>query len=193
MFKIIVPVATALTIATGCQSNTDHVVAELATRHATEQAELSRETVALQSELVDGTQQLVGSDAQARRDFLELESRLDEQRAEISQRRDALAQTQRELTKQQARAPVVANALLAVGTTLTCLLPLLLAGYLLRYQLDRSSGGLAADVLLDEIAAVHQELFSPQQVAFDHAIDETDPRLGEDAQPQDGPLKLSDQ
>lgn len=193
MFKIIVPVATALTIATGCQSNTDHVVAELATRHATEQAELSRETVALQSELVDGTQQLVGSDAQARRDFLELESRLDEQRAEISQRRDALAQTQRELTKQQARAPVVANALLAVGTTLTCLLPLLLAGYLLRYQLDRSSEGLAADVLLDEIAAVHQELFSPQQVAFDHAIDETDPRLGEDAQPQDGPLKLSDQ
>jgi len=165
----------------------------LATRHATEQAELSRETVALQSELVDGTQQLVGSDAQARRDFLELESRLDEQRAEIAQRYDALEQTRREFAKQQARDPVVADALLAVGATLTCLLPILLAGYLLRYQLDRSSEGLAADALLDEITAVHPAFFSPKQVEFDHAIDDTEARLGENAQPQDGPMKLSDQ
>ncbi len=81
MKRTMIPIAIVV-IAIGCQSDSDRV-AELASRHATQQAELSRETVRLQTELIEGTQQLVEADAQARRDFLELEGKLDDQRAEL--------------------------------------------------------------------------------------------------------------
>ena len=83
MPRIMIPMA-IIVIAIGCQSESDRV-AELASRHATQQSELSRETIELQAELVEGTQQLVATDAQARRDFIELEGKLDDQRAAMTQ------------------------------------------------------------------------------------------------------------
>ena len=94
MTRTMIPIAIVV-IAIGCQSDSDRV-AELASRHATQQAELSRETVKLQAELIEGTQQLVEADALARRDFLELEGKLDEQRAELGRRHDDLEHERRD-------------------------------------------------------------------------------------------------
>ena len=173
MERIVLPTA-ILMIAVGCQSESERV-AELASRHATQQAELSRETVELQTELVEGTQQLVKADAQARRDFLELQGNLDKQRAEIERHHDELDGERRDLAKQRHRDPIVAEALLAIGSLLACLLPLLLAGYLLRCQLGESGDHATTEILLDEVAATHSALAVSNRPALNHSSDSSEP------------------
>ncbi len=167
MPRIIMLIAIVV-IAIGCQNDNDRI-AELASRHATQQSELSRETVELQAELIEGTQQLVEADSQARRDFLELEGKLDEQRAEMARRHDDLEDERREIAQQRHRDPIVANALLAIGSLLACMLPLLLAGYLLRSQLDEPDDHSVTELLLDEIAAHPALATLPTQRMSDHS------------------------
>ena len=126
----IVTLTAIVVMAIGCSSDSDRV-AELASRHATQQSELSRETVKLQTKLVEGTHELVKADAQARREFIELEGRLDQQRAEIARRHDDLEDERQVIAKQRIRDPIVADAVIAIGSLLACLLPLLVVGYLL--------------------------------------------------------------
>ena len=181
MPRIMIPMA-IIVIAIGCQSESDRV-AELAIRHATEQSQLSRETIELQAELVKGTQQVVDADALARRDFIELEGKLDEQRA-------AIADERREIAKHRHRAPVVASALITVGSLLACLLPLVLAGYLLRCQLSEPDDHSLTEVLLDEIAAGHPVFAASNDPLLAHASSRPPPRIGgEDVEqrPSDDP------
>lgn len=166
-------------IAIGCQSDSDRV-AELASRHAAQQNELSRETVKLQNELVEGTQKLVEADAQARRDFLELEGQLAEQRAEVGRRHDELEDERREIAKHRYRDPIVANALIAAATLLACLLPMLLAGWLLRSQLDATDDYTATEILLDEISARHPALASPSRPAMNHESNTSTSRIADE-------------
>ncbi|MCA9123918.1 MAG: hypothetical protein H6822_30175 [Planctomycetaceae bacterium] len=181
MRRKLIPIAIIL-IVIGCTNDSDRV-AELASRHATQQAELSRETVKLQNELVEGTQKLVEADAQARRDFLELEGKLDEQRVEVGRRHDELEDERREIAKQRYRDPIVANALIAAATLLACLLPMLLAGWLLRSQLDETAEHTATEMLLEEITATRSGLVPPSAAALDHGSRGPAPRIGGDAKP----------
>ena len=184
MVRTMIPIA-IIVIAIGCRSDSDRV-AELASRHATEQAELSRETVKLQAELIEGTHQLVEADAQARRDFLELEGKLDDQRAELGRRHDDLEEERRDIATQRYRDPIVANAVIAVGSVLACLLPLLLAGYLLRCQLCEPEDHAATEILLDEIVATHPALVASGRPMIDHSPGTSVPRIAGDAQSPDG-------
>ena len=165
-------------MAVGCQTESERV-AELATRHASEQAQLSRETVELQTELIEGTRQLVDADAQSRRDFLELEGKLDEQRVEIGHRHDELERERRDIAKQRYRDPIIANAVAAIGTLLACLLTLLLAGYLLRAQLHEQDDYTITEILLDEIAIESPAFEQTKVPALDHESDT--PRLADNA------------
>lgn len=169
-------VTAVILAAIGCQGDSDRV-AELATRHATQQSELSRETVELQTEIAEGTQQLIGTDAQARRDFLELHERLDEQRVEIGRQRDELSEARRDIVERQADAPVIATAVISIGTLVTCLLPLLLAGHLLRCQFGPTDDQLASEILLDEIATLHRPLPALDRNEPNHAQAEATPRI----------------
>jgi hypothetical protein len=162
--------------AIGCGSDSDRV-AELATRHATQQSELSCETVELQTELAEGTQQLIGTDAQARRDFLELQEKLDEQRVEIGRRRDELSEARHDLMERQSNDPVIATAVISIGTLATCLLPLFLAGCLLRCQFDPTDDHLSNEILLDEIAALHLPLPALDRIEPTLAHGEATPRI----------------
>lgn len=176
MYRKVIPIAIFVI---GCQSDSDRV-AELASRHATQQAELSRETVKLQSELVEGTQKLVAADSQARRDFLELEGKLDDQRAEVGRRHDELESERREIAKHRYRDPIIANALFAATTLLACLLPMLLAGWLLRSQLNETDEHTATEILLEEITARHPALASPSRRAMNHDSGSLTPKLADE-------------
>ncbi len=182
MHRMLIPIAIVV-IAIGCKNDNDRI-AEMASRHATQQAELSRETVKLQNELIEGTQELVEADAQARIDFLALEAKLDEQRSEVGRRHDELEDERRSLAKQRHRDPIVANALIAVATLLACLLPMLLAGWLLRSQLNETDEFTATEILLDEIAANHPTLASVNRLAMNHDSSRSHPTIGNEAQRQ---------
>ena len=178
MQRTMLPMAIVV-IAVGCQNESDRV-AELASQHAAQQAELSRETVELQAELVEGTQQLVEADAQARRDFLELQENLDQQRAEIGRRHDELEDERQIIAKQRHRDPIVADTVFAVGSLLACLLPLVLAGYLLRCQLSEPDNHSATEILLEEIAAGHPGLVAPDRPAIARGLNRSVPRISDD-------------
>ncbi len=187
MHRKLIPIA-LLASTIGCQNDNDRV-AELASRHATQQSELSRETVELQTELVEGTRQLVEADSQSRKDFLEREGKLDVQRAEIGQRHDELESERREIARQRYRDPIIANSVTVIGALLACLLPLLLAGYLLKSQLDEQDDHAITEVLLEEIAAAHSAFVRSNAPTLGHNPDDSTPKLPEDL-PQastDGP------
>ena len=175
MERNMIPIAIII-IAIGCQTDSDRV-AELASRHATEQSELSRQTVELQTELVEGTRQLVEADSQSRRDFLELEGKLDEQRAEIGHRHDELESERRLIAKQRYRDPIIANAVTAIGALLACLLPLLLAGYLLKCQLGDQEEYAITEVLLEEIASGHSAFVRSKVPTLALNPDDSTPKL----------------
>ena len=178
MHRTLIPIAIGV-IAIGCRNDNDRI-AELASRHATQQAELSRETVKLQNELVAGTHKLVEADAQARRDFLVLEGKLDEQRMEVGRRHDELEGERREIAKHRHRDPIVANALVAVATLLACLLPMLLAGWLLRAQLNETDEHTATEILLNEITARHPPLASSSRPAMNHDPNSSTPNIADE-------------
>jgi hypothetical protein len=180
MPKAMMPIV-ILTIAIGCKNDSARV-AELATQHAKQQNELSRETVELQAELVKGTQQLVQADAQSRRDFIELEAKLDEQRADIARNREELANEHRVLVARRVRDPVIANAVIAVGSLMACLLPLLVAGYLLRCHLNEPDDPATTELLLEEMVSRHAALTPAEHPAIDHRGNA--PRIGSDADPR---------
>ena len=182
MHRMTMPMA-ILVIAMGCQSESDRI-AELATQHATQQNELSRETVELQAELIEGTQQLVEADAQARRDFIELEGRLDQQRLEIARRHDDLEDERQVIAKQRIRDPIVADAVIAIGSLLACLLPLLVAGYLLRCQLSEPDDHATIEILLQEITAGSPALMASNRPALNHDSDSSAPRITDDTDRQ---------
>ncbi|MBP62006.1 MAG: hypothetical protein CMJ62_10840 [Planctomycetaceae bacterium] len=182
MHRKLIPIAIVV-IAIGCKNDSDRV-AELASRHATQQAELSRETVKLQNELVEGTQKLVEADARARRDFLTLEGKLDEQRVEVGRRHDELEDERREIAKQRSRDPIVANALIAAATLLACLLPMLLAGWLLRSQLNEADEFTATEILLEEITARHPALAPASRPAMNHDSDRSAPKIADETRRQ---------
>ena len=192
MHRTMISIAT-IVIAIGCANDSDRV-AELASRHATQQNELSRETVKLQNELVEGTQKLVEADAHARRDFLELEGKLDEQRGEVGRRHDELESERREIAKQRYRDPIVANALIAAATLLACLLPMLLAGWLLRAQLNETDEYTATEILLEEITARHPALASPSRRVMNHDSGSLAPKLADETRrepPDDSDLSTN--
>lgn len=177
MPRIVILTAT-IVITVGCQNDGDRF-AELARQYATQQSELSRETVELQAELIEGTQQLVEADSQSRRDFIELEGKLDEQRVELARRHDHLENERREMAKQRHRDPIVANAMLTVGSLLACLLPLLFAGYLLKSQLNEPDDHSVTEILLEEIAG-HPAPMEPPAPRLSHGLNHSAERLGAD-------------
>lgn len=168
-----------MVITAGCQNENDRL-AEMASRHAAQQSELSKETVRLQSELVEGTQNLVEADAAARRDFIELGAKLDKQRAEIARGQEELHGERRDIAEQRHRDPIVANAVLAAGSLLACLLPLLLAAYLLRSQLEEPDDHATTELLLAEIAARHPAFDSPARPLIGDRQAPSPPRIEAD-------------
>jgi hypothetical protein len=72
-----------------------------------------------------------------------------------------LEQERRQLAAQRGRDPIIAQAIGAIGVTVACLLPLLLAGYVL-YTVNRASpeddSQAVSDVLIGEMVSSAPEL-----------------------------------
>lgn len=160
----------AIATMAGCQTESERLV-EMASRHADEQSQLSRETIELQTQLAEGTRQLVEADSRARRDFIALEASLGERQAELAKRHDELEDERRAIAKKRHYDPVVANAVLALGSLLACLLPLLLAAYLLRMQFGEPEEHSVTELVLGEFGARQPELTTPTHALADQSPD----------------------
>ncbi len=96
-----------------------------------------RELTRMQAEVNRAATELVIQDAEARREWMRVQQRLDADR--------------RQLAKEQRRDPIIAQAILQIGGIALCLLPLWLIVLLLRHSQNEPVFHCADDTLLDEL------------------------------------------
>jgi hypothetical protein len=167
----------ALLLATGCADSRDDRLAEMAQQSLREQARQNERLTKQSQQIAEASKHLVENDARARKEMIAahatLQQELQAERANINQQLSELESERREIARQRGRDPILAETIRGVGMTLGCMLPLLLAGYVI-YSLNRSSDDSDAlsEMLVMEITAEKPKLLPmvPRPVAaIEHA------------------------
>ncbi len=166
-----------LLLATGCADSRDDRLAEMAQQSMREQARQNERLTSQSQQIAEASKHLVENDSQARKEMIAahatLQKELQTERANINQQLSKLESERREIARQRGRDPIIANAISGIGLTLACLLPLLLAGYVI-YSLNRSSDDSDAlsEMLVMEMTAEQPLLLPishPPVAALEHS------------------------
>jgi hypothetical protein len=149
----LVPIAVTLS---GCSP--DERLHKMAQQSLDRQAEQNQVIADQSKQVTETTDSLVDADAQARREFAELQretqAAISAERQSIDRQREELEKERRAVELDRRRAPVVAAAVTQVGVIIACLAPLALAAYLL-YVLRHSSAEdeVVTQLLIEEVMA----------------------------------------
>lgn len=146
----------------GCGSN-DERLAKMAQDHNAQQAAQNQRMAELQKSVADGTKRLVEAEAESREKLLAMQDNLRADQASIGQQRDRLETDRREIAAQRGRDPIIAASIVQVGLWLACLLPLVLAGYLV-YAMRHTAGqddAFVTEFLVTDLVAEHPLLLGP--------------------------------
>ncbi len=154
-----------LLLVTGCADSRDERFNQLAQQALREQSEQNKRMADQSRAIVEASRRLVKGDAEARKDLLaahrQLTSELHSERTNLDRQREELEQERRNIAVQRHRDPVIAQAIGAVGLTLACLLPLLLAGYIIRAVNQNGDDSAALSELLVLEITSEQPLLLP--------------------------------
>jgi hypothetical protein len=134
-----------LLLTSGCGRNEpgDRRAAEMAGRVAEQQGRHNEQAARQSTETAAAARHLI--EAQAA-----LQKELQAERAAIDQDRRDLERERRELAASRVREPVIAEAIRGVGMLLACLIPLLLAGYVIHVACRGSDDAVLQEFLLRE-------------------------------------------
>ncbi len=173
---IVIAIAILLVVVSGCSGPPDERLAEMAQQTVAEQvrqnermADQSQAVVEESHQLAEAAKELVERDAEARRELIaaqqELTSQLNDQQATIYTGHDQLEQDRRELAQQRHRDPIVAAVIHNFGLVIACLLPLLVAVFVIRQmQSQEPDHAAVAELLTLELTSEQPRLLpSPQQ------------------------------
>ena len=138
-------------IVTGCDPSENERVAEMAEQQLVRQSEHNRQLADLQREVAEGSRRLVEADAQSRAEMVTLQREVQAERTELGRQRDTLEQERRELASERRMAPVIAAAIQHIGLLLICILPLILAWYVLENPQRPTDDQVVSEVLLDDL------------------------------------------
>ena len=136
-------------IESGCNS-TATPTDQLFKRQAEQQDALSRQ----QMEITKASQSLVSSDAQARREMIEFQAKLqtevESERQAVSGQRDELEQDRRAIAHQRYRDPLIAEAIAYAATLLLSLLPIIALLQLLKSARDEPAEIPLSELLISD-------------------------------------------
>ena len=154
-------VAAVILLATiaGCGRSPDERLAEMAQQTVAEQgrqndrmADQSQAVVEESHQLAEAAKELVEHDAEARRELIaaqtELTSQLNEQQSAIYSGHEQLEQDRRLIAEQRHRDPIVAAVIQNSGLVIACLLPLLVAVFVIRQMQSQEPDHAAVAELL---------------------------------------------
>jgi hypothetical protein len=184
----LIPIILLLTMI-GCQSSTDDRLVELAREHAERQAESQRQMTDLQKQVAAGSRQLVEADAKARGELTSLQHDLRSDQADIGHERDKMEAERREIAANRYRDPIVAAFIMDIGIVLACLLPLIVAVYVL-WSARRAgeSDSAVAELLVQELIASEPMLLFHDRSSFPRLDNEAaDPLPGGNSENCDQP------
>jgi hypothetical protein len=160
--KRTLPAILLICLIVGCGSN-DERLAKMAQDHDTQQAAQNRTMAELQKSVADGTKRLVEAEAESREKFQAMQENLRADQATVGEQRDKLEGERREIAQQRIRDPIIAASIVQVGLWLACLLPLVLAGYLVWAMRHTPSqdDAIVVEFLVTDMAAEHPLLLGP--------------------------------
>ena len=185
--RSVVMFAAVLLLATigGCGKAPDERLANFAQQTMSEQArqndrmaDQSQAVVAESHQLAKTAKELVEHDAEARRELIaaqqELTSQLNGQQSAIHTGHQQLEQDRREIAEQRHREPITAAAIQNIGLTLACLLPLVVAVFVIRQmQSQEPDHAAVAELLILEMTADEPRLL-PGPMSQRHALNHDD-------------------
>jgi hypothetical protein len=169
----------------GCGSSPDERLADFAEQTMTEQikqndrmADQSQAVVEESHQLAKAAKALVEHDAEARRELIaaqqELTSQLNEQQSAIHTGHQQLEQDRREIAEQRHRDPIIAAVIQNIGLTLACLLPLVVAVFVIRQmQSQEPDHAAVAELLVLELTSEEPRLL-PDPMSQRHALTHDD-------------------
>jgi hypothetical protein len=100
--------------------------------------------------------------AEQNRVMAEVQRGAQQSQAEVGRQRDELEAERRQIAQQRHRDPLIASAITTVGLVLACLLPLLLAAYVLHFlQGPEVTDAAVTEVLVRELVSENPLLLSP--------------------------------
>ena len=173
----------ALTWIVGCSSDDARLV-RLSEESSARQAEQNQQIARQSHETTRATRDLVAADAKARTELIQaqqsMQAELQAERGRLDARREHLDRQQQDAIAAEEREPIVAEAILVIGTLLVCLLPLVLCGYFLRAVHSEADGGDLTVLLAQELLAADTLLIVPREPlvalsAPDGSLPESDP------------------
>jgi len=162
-----------ISIVSGCQSNENQRLAEMAERQLDRQAEQNQRMADLQEEVAEGSKRLVEADAEARREMIGLHHDLQSERHTVGEQRDALEADRKQLATQRHRDPIIAESIRQIGLLLCCGLPLVICLLLLRRPIEPSSDQEIAELLIADLVSAQPQLL--------RGPDDSRPRLAQEA------------
>ena len=132
-------------------------------------ADQSQAVVAESHQLAEAAKELVEHDAEARRELIaaqqELTSQLNDQQATVDAGRGQLEQDRRDIAEQRHRDPLVATAIQNTGLVIACLLPLIVAVYVIRQmQSQEPDHAAVAEMLVLEVTSDEPRLLPGPQL-----------------------------
>ena len=158
--KTVLVVAIVTLAAGGCRDDENRRLAEMAERSLERQAQQEIRNTELQRHIAEGTKRLVESDAAAREDMIGPHRDVQLERSELGRQRDLLEHDRRDVANSRNRAPVIAEAIKAVGLMFACAVPLLIAWQVLRRSDQADENMAIAELLLAEINSPTPKLFT---------------------------------
>ena len=179
--------AAVLLLATigGCGSSPDERLADFAQQTMSEQikqndrmADQSQAVVAESHQLAETAKALVERDAEARRELIaaqqEMTSQLNEQQSAIHTGHQKLEQDRREIAEQRHRDPIIAAVIQDFGLFIACLLPLVVAVFVIcQMQSQEPDHAAVAELLILEMTADEPRLL-PGPISQRHALNHND-------------------
>lgn len=158
--KRILPASLLICLIVGCGS--DERLTQMAKEHEARQAEQNFKMAELQKSVADGSKRLVEAEAEFRNTLLAMQDKL-RRSGQRGEQRDKLEGERREIAQQRIRDPIIAEAIVQVGLILACLLPLVLAGYLVHAMKHAVSQDTAivTEFLVADLVSEHPLLLGP--------------------------------
>ena len=181
-----------LTTIVGCGRSPDERLADFAQQTMSEQvrqndrmADQSQAVVAESHQLAETAKELVEHDAEARRELIaaqqELTSQLNGQQSAIYTGHEQLEQDRREIAEQRHRDPIIAAVIQDFGLFIACLLPLVVAVFVIRQmQSQEPDHAAVAELLVLELTADEPRLL-PGPMSQRHALTHDDSKEAQHA------------
>jgi hypothetical protein len=132
----------------GCD---EEELAKLAKEHAAQQSEQNREMAKIHHQVAEGAKRLVEADAAARKDLIQVQQNLDEQRTVLNNERKQIAH-------ERHRDPIIANSISIFGILLASVLPLVIGIYVLKNLGRETPDDQLAEILIQDMTSDHPVL-----------------------------------